>query len=354
MKNSFSKKEILKQAALGFGLSRTAYFALQQRTLPLAHLLATGEKTFQPENKNEKLKKALETIFELLKSDSDNIANGLYPIEVLQPENPFRNSRRFIEILRDGMQIARRRSKKSHSDFSPASKQLEEGLPEYYTRNFHFQTDGYLSDESAELYEHQVEILFAGAADAMRRLLIPLLKNQNLGDGEGMQFLELGCGTGRLTKFMALAFPKARIIAIDPSDAYLQKAKQRLSKFERVNFAQGFAEKLNFKNETFDLVYSCFLFHELPKAVRVSVQKESARVLKPEGLLGIVDSLQLGDNPEFDWALQQFPVDFHEPFYKDYSVSPLVELMETTGYSIQQNQQQGFLSKALLGRKISK
>ena len=45
--------------------------------------------------------------------------------------------------------------------------------PDYYLQNFHHQTDGYLSDHSAELYDLQVDILFNGAADAMRRRILP-------------------------------------------------------------------------------------------------------------------------------------------------------------------------------------
>ena len=47
--------------------------------------------------------------------------------------------------------------------------------PPYYLQKFHFQTDGYLSDGSAERYDHQVEVLFGGGAAAMRRhALVPL------------------------------------------------------------------------------------------------------------------------------------------------------------------------------------
>ena len=48
--------------------------------------------------------------------------------------------------------------------------------PDYYLQNFHHQTDGYLSDHSAELYDLQVDILFNGAADAMRRRILPSLQ----------------------------------------------------------------------------------------------------------------------------------------------------------------------------------
>src|SRR5262249_56044705 len=44
-----------------------------------------------------------------------------------------------------------------------------DGLPDYYRQNFHFQSDGWLSDHSAALYDTQVEVLFTGAADVMRR-----------------------------------------------------------------------------------------------------------------------------------------------------------------------------------------
>ena len=47
--------------------------------------------------------------------------------------------------------------------------------PNYYARNFHWQTDGWLSDRSAMLYDPSVEFLFGGTADVMRRMLLPAI-----------------------------------------------------------------------------------------------------------------------------------------------------------------------------------
>ena len=48
-------------------------------------------------------------------------------------------------------------------------------LPGYFLQNFHYQTGGYLTEDSADLYDMQVEVLFTGAANAMRRqALVPL------------------------------------------------------------------------------------------------------------------------------------------------------------------------------------
>ena len=76
-----------------------------------------------------------------------------------------------------GVAIARRRKKRVHKDFAPELSDLKDEYPEYYMRNFHYQTDGYLSALSAELYEHQVEMLFSGTADPMRRALLSPMKS---------------------------------------------------------------------------------------------------------------------------------------------------------------------------------
>jgi SAM-dependent methyltransferase len=90
-------------------------------------------------------------------------------------------------------------------------------------------------------------------------------------------------------------------------------------------------------DEEFDMVTNVYLFHELPRAVRKTVAKEMARVLKPGGKLFFVDSVQIGDGKEngmegaFELALDRFPAFNHEPYYKDYAVTNLIELFEEAG-----------------------
>ena len=350
MANDF-KQSLVKNASLAYSLLRTGQFALQGTVLPWVDLIATGKKRNTPKNYTEHLKQAIPKIQKLLTKDAENISQGFYPVQVLFPENPLQHSLRIPQILKDAFLVAKRRENKKSHDFDPAAEDFTKGLPDYYTRNFHFQTSGYLGEVSAELYEHQVEILFSGAADAMRRLIIPPLKvHLQNSDGEGLKFLELGSGTGRLTKFMSLAFPKAQIVSVDLSSFYLTKARERLAKFKRIDFVQGAAEDLNFKDESFDAVYSCFLFHELPLNIREAVLKESLRLLKPLGFCGLVDSLQKNDDVDFQWALDQFPQDFHEPFYKNYTQISMEMLLEKASFKNIQSEI-GFLSKAVSGVK---
>jgi ubiquinone/menaquinone biosynthesis C-methylase UbiE len=296
--------------------------------------------------RNEKLPKLdllNQGMHKLFLKDAENIEIGIYPPQVLKTESLISHANRIPHLIWDGIGIVLRRNQKVTRKFKGKAKDLNAKTPEYYQRNFHYQTDGYLSEKSAELYEHQVEMLFAGTADAMRRLIIaPLKAHFKNSDGEGLHFLELAAGTGRATRFLKLAFPKAQITLLDLSGPYLKLAQNRLSKFDGLSFVEDQAEELPFREQMFDAVFSVFLFHEIPIEIRKKVIEESRRVLKTKGFLGAVDSIQLGDIPEIDSVLLNFPNEFHEPFYPNYIRNPLEELLGE-GYQ----SEVGFLSKVV-------
>ncbi len=345
------KKTILNKAGLFYSYARTGNFALQGALLPWMNFLATGEMREPPKEFKAHIKEALLRIKSLHDKDLENIKNNIYPVEVLYPENPIKHALRYPQVLMDAFKASKRRKNKVSDQFSDEANEYLADLPDYYKRNFHFQTGGYLSEVSAELYEHQVEILFSGAADAMRRLLLPEMKVHFQGsDGEGLHFLELASGTGRFTRSLALAFPKAKITCVDLSPNYLSKARERLKEFKNINFVQGAAEDLPFKKSTYNAVVSCFLFHELPMPIRQTVIAKSIQFLKPRGFLGLVDSIQKNDDKEFQWALKQFPMDFHEPFYKNYVQNPMETLLSDAGLKNVQSEA-GFLSKTVSGVK---
>jgi ubiquinone/menaquinone biosynthesis C-methylase UbiE len=143
--------------------------------------------------------------------------------------------------------------------------------------------------------------------------------------------LDVGCGTGRLLAFLHDAWPGLRLTGLDLSAPYLSEARRLIGRTARVKLIEGAAEKLPFEDGSLDFVVSSFLMHELPQAARTEVLTEMARVVKPDGLVVIVDSIQKGDQPQWDGLIDLFPHYFHEPYYAAYANGSLEAWGEAAG-----------------------
>src|SRR5579871_2029463 len=268
----------------------------------------------------------------LLRRDWENIRAGLYkPPHDMLP-SPAAALRQALRFFADLPAVNLRRRERSNSEVFEQAP--DTGYPRYYLQNFHYQTDGYLSDRSAALYDYQVEVLFLGGADAMRRQALPALR-RHLADRPPNQsaarLLDVACGTGRFLSFVKDNFPGLHATGLDLSPAYLKEAARTLQRWGGAELVHGNAERMPFADASFDAVTCVYLFHELPRAVRERVTREIARVLKPGGLLVLVDSLQRGDAPRYDALLERFPVSFHEPYYADYIGHDLSALFADAG-----------------------
>ena len=119
------------------------------------------------------------------------------------------------------------------------------------------------------------------------------------------------------------------------SPAYLRKANQLLSEIpgELPQLVQANGEHLPYQANYFSAVTSVFLFHELPPQARQNIIEECFRVLQPQGTLVICDSMQKADSPEFDVMMDNFPVLFHEPYYRHYTTDDLEARLEKAGFT---------------------
>lgn len=245
-----------------------------------------------------------------------DIAAGLFAAPRPLAADPGELLRRSLLYFRDLPSVDARRH--GQLDELPPGEQGD-GLPRYYRQNFHFQSDGWLSEQSAAIYDTQVEVLFTGAADLMRRRALRPIAEWLAGRNQrSVRGLDIGCGTGRLLAFLHGAWPGLRLGGLDLSGPYLAEARRLIGRTARVKLIEGAAENLPYDEASLDFVVSSFLMHELPGDVRRRVLSEMARVLKPGGLAVIVDSIQKGDLPSWDGLLDLFPHYFHEPYYADY------------------------------------
>jgi len=54
-------------------------------------------------------------------------------------------------------------------------------------------------------------------------------------------------------------------------------------------------------------------------------------VLKRGGRLVVIDSLQFGDEPDYDGMLERFPHNFHEPYYLSYLKEDFAAIAKSYG-----------------------
>src|SRR6516225_7519759 len=254
----------------------------------------------------------------LFLQDLANVEAGIYPL-------PFDHDGSLLTLIdrsrlffADLPEIHRRRESRAYNEIF--DKDTRGRRPRYYLQNLHFQSGGWLTAESAERYDTQVEVLLNGTANAMRRQALPQLYELFAGrDQRQLHLLDIGCGTGRFLDFVKQAWPRLQIVGLDMSDAYVRYARRHLRRRPRTSFVIGKAEAIPLADASQDAVTSIFLFHELPPKVRRSALRECARVLKPGGRLILQDSLQHNDQRDYEGLLQLFPQNYHEPYYASFT-----------------------------------
>ena len=295
----------------------------------------------------------------LLERDWQDGEDGIYPTELLF-SGPWKDwTIRYPLLWLDSPATWDRLRRQ---DFKDLPKNINrQHYPSYYLRNFHNQTDGYLSDHSAALYDLQVEILFNGAADPMRRRLLRPLKQllPQLSAGETssqpLRILDLATGTGRTMHQLRAAFPQAQLVGCDLSEAYLRQAGRWLMTErpgELPQLVQANVEAVPFVDSWFDAITCVFLLHELPRPARANCMEEAYRLLKPGGLLAVLDSVQPKDSPQFKLLSDNFRRVYHEPFYADYMVDTIENHLDQAGFKLLLRETH-FLSRLWLAQKSS-
>lgn len=236
-------------------------------------------------------------------------------------------------------------------------------FPDYYKQTYHFQTDGWVSSRSADVYEVSTETLFIGRQDAMQRLALVGIGEQakSMGPAAEPKIVEIGAGTGRVATFALDNYPTADYVLSDLSPFYLRKARENVEYWKsfrgsaadgaKVRYLQAAAEALPLEDASADVVLSVYLFHELPREARRDVSREAARVLKPGGSLVMVDSIQLGDRDSRDPHLDNFE-NFNEPWYPSYIREDFGKLFEDVGL-VPHRKEISSASKMLTFRKTS-
>jgi SAM-dependent methyltransferase len=112
------------------------------------------------------------------------------------------------------------------------------------------------------------------------------------------EILSVGCGPGVILRAVTQLDSSIRATGIDVSENRLQQARERNRENSRVKFVCGDARSMEFRSDSFDLVYCRMLLQYLKEKERAV--SEMARVCKPGGtvLLQDLDGQLLWHYPE--------------------------------------------------------
>ena len=179
--------------------------------------------------------------------------------------------------------------------------------PAYYRARFHAYEQGNLCWEAAAEAEQATdamalriwpeESLAPTAAqsrlrDAIHAIAEPLLS------GAICQVLDLGCSVGVSTQALALWFTQRAhqrneavpsVMGLDLSPDMLAVAKVRDVAGLVAEWRHAAAENSGLESGSIDVISLQFVCHELPQTATHAVLKEAARVLRPGGVLLMVD-----------------------------------------------------------------
>jgi SAM-dependent methyltransferase len=113
--------------------------------------------------------------------------------------------------------------------------------------------------------------------------------------------VEIGCGVGRLTR--VLAARAASVVAVDISEAMLERAKAANAALDNVEWVLGDGRSLaGVADASADVCFSHVVFQHIPDpAITLGYVREMGRVLRADG----VSAFQISNNPDIHLARGQ-------------------------------------------------
>lgn len=126
---------------------------------------------------------------------------------------------------------------------------------------------------------------------------------------EAKTILDIGCGNGISAINFALQGYVVTAVEPDPSNTVGAGAIKRLKdiyKLDNVTIHEDFAENIQFKTNTFDVVYVRQAMHHAKDLQKFIA--ECVRVLKPDGLLLTIRDHVVIDASDKEWFLEKHPL----------------------------------------------
>ncbi|KJH72460.1 class I SAM-dependent methyltransferase [Aliterella atlantica] len=212
--------------------------------------------------------------------------------------------------------------------------------PEYYLRAFHAYDNGNLNWEAAlevEVAAYAVHADIwkdAGAqGDSMLRSSYHEVISSQI-PSQPKDILDMGCSVGLSSFALQAMFPQAKITGIDLSPYFLAVAKyQSRQRNAQIDWFHAAAEATQLAANSYDLVSSFSMFHELPQSATRQIFQEAQRLLRSGGHFTIMDM-----NPKSEIFTKMPPyiltlLKSTEPYLDEYSSLDIEQALVEAGFT---------------------
>lgn len=174
-----------------------------------------------------------------------------------------------------------------------------------------------------------------GARDSKSAAVIEFL-TERYPDFKPRRILDLACSSGGATVGYAAAFPEADVYGVDVAPGLLRYAHIRAEAMGlKAHFRQMDAGDMPFEDESFDLVVSHNMMHEVSRASLGRIFSEARRVLRPGGVVVHQDVPMKGSAfsafERFIFAWQTKNND--EPFWDEFLATHAPDIMLEAGFA---------------------
>ena len=207
-------------------------------------------------------------------------------------------------------------------------------MPDLYAR---------ISEVAVEVQERLAGVLEMRAADARQQdMLHSYLSEITFPDAA--RVLEIGCGTGAVTRVLAGRPGVSKAVGIDPSSVFIEKARELSKGVHNIAFEVADGRSADLDTASFDVVVVHTTLCHVPEPERLLAQAH--RVLKPGGWLAVFDgdyataTVAKGDFDPLEPCIEAFRSGF---VHDQWLIRRLPSLLTAAGFNIQPPKSHGYV-----------
>ena len=200
-----------------------------------------------------------------------------------------------------------------------------------------------ISEVSLEVQKRLADVLEARANDPRQREMLKSYLSE-IAFPDNARVLEIGCGTGPVTRALA-GWPRvSQAIGVDPSTVFVAKATELAKEVPNVSFRQGDGRSLPFPPASFDIVVAHTTMCHIPEPHRVLA--EAHKVLRGGGWLAIFDgdyataTVATGDFDPLEACIDAFRSNF---VHDQWLVRRLPRLIRSAGFEVLTMRSHGYV-----------